>query len=81
MEQFIRASRAEDLGLARMLLDDGVYHPAVMARALRELPFQRLPSSVVLPGLLEGLVSVNRLVEPWLTREESAEQPATAKFA
>jgi hypothetical protein len=22
---------------------------------------------VVVPGLLEGLVSVNRLIEPWLT--------------
>jgi predicted glycosyltransferase len=81
MEQFIRASRAEDLGLARMLQDDGVRHPAVMARALRELPYQRLPSSVVLPGLLEGLVSVNRLVAPWLTRHDAAEQPAAANFA
>lgn len=70
LEQFIRASRAQELGLVRMLLDDGRYDPAVMARALRQLPQQNLPSEVVVPGLLEGLVNVNRLVEPWLRQAE-----------
>jgi len=74
MEQFIRASRAEELGLVRMLEDDGKYDPRVMAQALRELPRQNLPSEVVIPGLLEGLDNVNRLARPWLNRagEEGA---------
>lgn len=66
MEQFIRASRAEEFGLVRMLPDDGSHDPAVMAAALRALPQQNLPSEVVVPGLLEGLRNVNRLVQPWL---------------
>ena len=37
-----------------------------MAAALRALPRQNLPSEVVVPGLLEGLQNVSRLVEPWL---------------
>jgi len=66
MEQFIRASRAQELGLTRMLEDDETYDPAVMAAAIRALPRQRLPSEVVIPGLLEGLENVDRLVKPWL---------------
>ena len=71
MEQFIRAHRAEKLGLVRMLEDDGSYDAATMASALRNLPRQPLPSEVVIPGLLEGLDNVDRLVLPWL-------RPATA---
>ncbi|MCW0234702.1 MAG: hypothetical protein OJJ21_13970 [Ferrovibrio sp.] len=66
MEQFIRASRAQELGLIRMLEDDGQYDPTVMANALRNLPRQPLPSQIVIPGLLEGLDNVDRLVQPWL---------------
>jgi len=66
LEQHIRASRAADLGLVSILSDDGVYDPRVMAAALRALPRQNLPSEVVVPGLLEGLQNVSRLVEPWL---------------
>ena len=71
MEQFIRASRAEEFGLVRMLPDDGSHDPAVMAAALRALPQQNLPSEVVVPGLLEGLRNVNRLVQPWLRAADS----------
>ncbi len=70
LEQYIRASRAADLGLVSMLQDDGQYDPAVMAAALRALPRQNRPSEVVVPGLLEGLTNVSRLVAPWI---ESAE--------
>ncbi len=79
-EQLIRASQAQQLGLVRMLEDDGVRDAAVMAAALRELPRQPLPSEIVVPGLLEGLVNVSRLVEPWLRRprgEELNEDAAT----
>ena len=66
LEQFIRASQAQNLGLVRMLADDGTRDPAVMAAALRELPNQNRPSDVKIPGLLAGLENVNRLVTPWL---------------
>ncbi|MEE9210029.1 MAG: hypothetical protein V3U23_06210 [Kiloniellales bacterium] len=72
LEQYIRASRAEELGLLRMLVNDGEPDPKVMAAALRELPRQDRPSEVVVPGLLEGLVSVNRLIEPWLRVQQVA---------
>jgi len=61
MEQFIRADRAQELGLLRMLADDGVRDARDMATALRHLPQQNRPSDVVVPGLLDGLPNVNRL--------------------
>jgi predicted glycosyltransferase len=76
LEQHIRASRAAELGLVGMLSDDGTYDPAVMAAALRALPRQNLPSEVVVPGLLEGLPNVSRLVAPWI---ESAEEPVAER--
>jgi predicted glycosyltransferase len=62
MEQYIRAARAQKLGLVTMLPDDERRDPRVMADAIRRLPKQRLPSEVVLPGLLDGLENLNRLV-------------------
>jgi predicted glycosyltransferase len=66
LEQFIRASRAAELGLVSMLTDDRTYDPTVMAAALRALPRQNRPCEVVVPGLLEGLKNVSRLVAPWI---------------
>jgi len=37
-----------------------------MAAALRHLTEQDPPSSVMIPGLLDGMPSVNRLVRKWL---------------
>ena len=62
MEQYIRAKRAEELGLSSMLTDDGVRDWKGMATALRQLPQQALPSEVVVPGLMDGLENLNRLV-------------------
>jgi predicted glycosyltransferase len=62
MEQYIRAKRAEELGLSSMLTDDGVRDWKGMATALRQLPQQSLPSEVVVPGLMDGLENLNRLV-------------------
>src|SRR5438270_11098807 len=76
LEQHIRASRAAQIGLVAMLSDDGAYDPAVMARALRALPRQQRPSEVIVPGLLEGLTNVSRLVAPWI---EPAEEAAPAR--
>ncbi len=66
MEQYIRARRAEQLGLVKMLVDDGRREAETMATALRHLPQQNRPSSVVVPGLLDGLPNVNRLASRWL---------------
>jgi predicted glycosyltransferase len=66
LEQYIRCSRAAQLGLISMLADDGRYDPEVMAAALRRLPSQNRPSEIVVPGLLEGLDNVHRLVAPWI---------------
>ena len=66
LEQYIRASRAQELGLVQMLVDDGSRPVEAMISALRALPQQRKPSEVVVPGLLEGLTNVNRLASPWL---------------
>ena len=68
LEQRIRASRAQEFGLAKLLINDGKRDPAKMAAALRAMPKQNLPSEVVVPGLLEGLFNVNRLMTPWLHR-------------
>jgi len=75
LEQYIRISRAAKLGLISMLADDGRYDPAVMAAALRRMPSQNRPSEIVVPGLLEGLDNVNRLVAPWLEHATEAEEP------
>lgn len=66
-EQLIRAQRGEELGLLKCLVDDGVRDPKIMATALRHLPQQARPSQVVVPGLLDGLANVNRLVERQFT--------------
>lgn len=68
LEQFIRAERAQELGLVRMLEGDEPRDPKIMAEALRALPDQHLPSEVVVPGLLDGLSNVNRHTQKWLER-------------
>ncbi len=77
-EQHIRARRAEELGLARMLLADGDRSPVRMADALRALPQQSLPSDVRLPGILDGLSTINGIVDSWLEKEprqQTGKQP------
>jgi len=61
-EQLIRATRAQDLGLVRMLDPDASSAVELMIEALRALPAQKPPSQVCVPGLLDGLDKVNRLV-------------------
>ena len=77
MEQYIRASRAQGLGLVKMLEADPDLDPDVLGAALRGLGRQKRPSEVVVPGLLEGLDNVNRLIGPW----REAERPAAATGA
>ena len=72
LEQFIRACRAEELGLVRMLSGDDRRDPRVMANAIRALADQPKPSEAVVPGLLEGLDNIHRLVARWLEAERVA---------
>ncbi|MCB2103041.1 MAG: hypothetical protein KDE22_19350 [Rhodobacterales bacterium] len=65
-EQYIRASRAQDLGLIRMLPPNSDRTPEEMAAALRRLPHQPRPSEVRIPGLLDGLSTINGMVDQWL---------------
>ncbi|WP_372571157.1 glycosyltransferase family protein [Ruegeria jejuensis] len=75
MEQWLRASRAEQLGLIRMLDEkrDGL-SPEAMIRAIRELPQQPLPSQAIRDGLLDGLDYVTHRVAVLLG--EAGEQAA-----
>ena len=66
LEQFIRARAARNIGLIEMLDSTRGCDPQAMATALRHLPQQGLPSDVVVPGLLDGLGSVWRLVSKQL---------------
>ena len=74
LEQSIRAQRAAELGLAAVLPDEYDRDPRIMAAALLQLTQQKPPSAVVIPGLLDGMASVNRLVQRWL-RESRSEPP------
>jgi predicted glycosyltransferase len=68
MEQYIRATQAAELGLVRVLADDGGRDARTMATALRTLPQQPLPAETVVPGLLDGRDNVVKLARQWLRR-------------
>jgi predicted glycosyltransferase len=66
LEQYIRARRAAELGLVSVLPDSDGRDPRTMAAALFQLAQQPPPSTVVIPGLLDGMASVDRLARKWL---------------
>jgi predicted glycosyltransferase len=70
LEQWIRASRAEQLGLVRMLDEtrDGMSTKA-MIKAIRALPKQGRPSQSGAQGLLDGLEVVKSRVTALLDGE------------
>jgi predicted glycosyltransferase len=72
LEQSIRARRAAELGLVSILPDTDGRNPRTMAAALLQLRQQSPPSAVVVPGLLDGMASVNRLTRKWLDRGRAA---------
>ncbi|UWQ80092.1 hypothetical protein K3725_03530 [Leisingera sp. S132] len=76
LEQWIRASRAEEIGLTTMLDEfrDGWTAPA-LAKAIRALATQPPPSAAGSEGLLDGLDYVTQRVTALLqeTRKEAAE--------
>ncbi len=59
----MRATRAQELGLVKLLNPDGNGDARIMAEALRALPRQDLPSDVMMPGLLDGLATVGGLLQ------------------
>lgn len=68
LEQWIRAARAEELGLVRMLDEqrDGMT-PEAMIAAIRALQTQPAPSKAIADGLLDGLNYVNQRVAKLLS--------------
>lgn len=69
LEQWIRASRSEELGLVRMLDEfrDGLT-PDAMISAIRALPTQRKPSEAHVEGLLDGLDHVVERADGLMSR-------------
>ncbi|HWL70778.1 MAG TPA: glycosyltransferase [Geminicoccus sp.] len=69
LEQAIRAERAEQLGLLRMLPDDGRRDPATMAACLHALPGWPAPGGARISGMLDGLPQIEEFMRPWLERD------------
>lgn len=81
LEQTIRAARAAELGLVRMLADPmetgaTSRDPLVMARALTALADQKRPSQAAMPGLLDGLARISSHLAPHI--EPSAKTASAA---
>jgi predicted glycosyltransferase len=75
LEQFIRTRAARNLCLLEMLDAERGRNPNAMATALRQLPQQGLPSEVVVPGLLDGIGNVLRLVNKQLIHPHRGPAP------
>jgi len=75
LEQYIRASRAEELGLVTMLVDDGDRDPQRMAAAIRGLPSKPKPSETRIPGLLDGLSTINSAIDHRLNQSRGSRVP------
>jgi len=75
LEQYIRASRASELGLVGMLLDDDERRPDDMAKAIRRLPEMPKPSEVHIPGLLDGLSTISSAVDRMLAQSTKPARP------
>ncbi len=75
LEQYIRASRAEEIGLVR-ILDEARNELTVeaMIHAIRGLPKQHSPSAAFFPGILDGLDCVSARAAALLGLEEVRKQ-------
>jgi predicted glycosyltransferase len=81
-EQFLRATRAERLGLLHVLADEGQRSPRLMAEKLRALPGWPPPSAANVAGLLGGLERIAELAAPWLTPQAvDPRRPRLSRFA
>ncbi len=77
LEQAIRATRAQELGLLRMLPDDGQRDARAMATALKTIRQQPRPSESVVPGLLDGRENMVKLTGQWLAQRGRRALPLT----
>ncbi len=68
-EQLIRATRAAELGLSKVLNADMAVDPALMADALHALPHAKKPSEASWHPKLEGLDQIEREVEKMLAHK------------
>lgn len=57
-EQYIRAKRSTEIGLCSMLTPEEAAIPSQMAKALRNLPNQKLPSDSLAEGDMAGLDNI-----------------------
>ena len=81
-EQFLRATRAAQLGLLHVLADEGQRSPGLMAEKLRALPGWQPPSAANVAGLLGGLERIAALAAPWLTAQAvDPREPRLSRFA
>ena len=62
-EQAIRAARAAEFGLVKVLDPENGLSVETTIRALHELPHQPLPSDAEIPDLLDGLDTINQRVK------------------
>ncbi len=77
-EQALRAERAEQLGLLRVLPDDGVRDPLAMAAQIRGLAGWPRPDESRTAHFLTGLETIAGLAAPWL--DSRPPQPAILRF-
>jgi predicted glycosyltransferase len=78
MEQYLRAERAQHLGLLRMLPLDAKRDPRRMAYMLRTLPYASVPSEAARARMLGGLDAVGDLVADLLGPAVPARQSLSA---
>jgi predicted glycosyltransferase len=78
-EQLLRAQRAAQLGLVRMLPDSGRRDPRTMAAELAALPNLAPPNPDLMPAFLGGLERIAKLARPWLPARRGAERPAALR--
>ena len=71
-EQLIRAARAQDFGLLKVLVPEGGLETGIMVEALRNLPNQKKPSKALPSGMLDGLDCVSTMVQRILGDEIDA---------
>ena len=77
-EQALRAERAEQLGLLRVLQDDGVRDPRRMAAEIRRLADWPRPGERRAAHFLTGLETIAELAAPWLDGRQA--RPALLRF-
>jgi predicted glycosyltransferase len=80
-EQLYRTTRAEELGLSKMLIPDGDLDTRTMVEALRNLPDQNKPSESLLPGMLDGLDRIGALVRSSVEDEGGIQRPLRALWS